>query len=102
MTSFLIFAACAAGLIGLGFYGMIARTSPLRRVLAFNVTASGVFLLFGATDFRDAGMAADPVPQAMIVTGIVVGLAATAFVLALIVRHFELDRDAGERPGGEG
>jgi multicomponent Na+:H+ antiporter subunit C len=94
MISFLIFAVCAAGLICVGLYGMIARTSPLRRVLAFNVTGSGVFLLLGATDFRGVGIAPDPVPQAMIVTGIVVGIAATGFVLALIVRHSGLDQAA--------
>ena len=39
---------CAAVLIGLGVYGLITNPQPLRKILAFNVIGSGVFLLFGA------------------------------------------------------
>ena len=34
-------------LTGLGLYGLIIHPDPLRRILAFNVLGSGVFLLFG-------------------------------------------------------
>jgi multicomponent Na+:H+ antiporter subunit C len=40
------------------------------------VLGSGVFLMFGAMAYRDPGPVADPVPQAMVITGIVVALAA--------------------------
>jgi multicomponent Na+:H+ antiporter subunit C len=50
----------------------------------------GVFLLFGVVARRGAaaGMAADPVPQAMVITGIVVAFAATALAVALLLRLF--------------
>ena len=38
---------------------------------------------------RGAGFAADPVPQAMVITGIVVAFAATALAIALVLRLFE-------------
>jgi multicomponent Na+:H+ antiporter subunit C len=77
-----------AVLAGLGLYGLIIQPDPLRRILAFNVLGSGVFLLFGIIARRGAaaGTLADPVPQALVITGIVVAFAATALAVALLVR----------------
>jgi multicomponent Na+:H+ antiporter subunit C len=59
-------------------------------VLALNIMSSGVFLVFIGLARRAPGegtpLAADPVPQAMVLTGIVVAVAATGLALALIVR----------------
>jgi multicomponent Na+:H+ antiporter subunit C len=75
-------------LAGLGSYGLIIHPDPLRRILAFNVLGSGVFLLFGIIARRGAaaGAPADPVPQALVITGIVVAFAATALAVALLLR----------------
>jgi multicomponent Na+:H+ antiporter subunit C len=56
-----------------------------------NVIASGVFMLFGAIAFRGAGagLNADPVPQALLITGIVVAFSATALAVALLLRLFD-------------
>jgi multicomponent Na+:H+ antiporter subunit C len=91
-----------AVLVGLGLYGLITDPRPLRKVLAFDVLGSGVFLLFGIIARRGAaaGFHSDPVPQAMVITGIVVAFAASAIAVALILRlHQEtggvtLDPDA--------
>src|SRR5262249_58414724 len=52
---------------------------------------SGVFLVFGIIARRGAaaGALADPVPQALVITGIVVAFAATALAVALMVRSEE-------------
>ena len=89
MTAAAIFGICAASLIGIGAFGLVARADLLRRLDAFNVLGSGVFLMFGALGNRDPAGVADPVPQAFVITGIVVALAATALAVALIVRLFE-------------
>lgn len=75
-------------LIGLGLYGLIAHSHLLRKILAFNVMGGGVFLLFGAIARRGAaaGVGADPVPQALVITGIVVAFSATALAVALLLR----------------
>jgi multicomponent Na+:H+ antiporter subunit C len=44
-----IFGLCAAVLIGIGVYGLIVVAHPLRKIMAFNIIGSGVFILFGAT-----------------------------------------------------
>jgi multicomponent Na+:H+ antiporter subunit C len=65
--------------------------------MALNIISSGVFLVFVGLAVRvpeervaraAAGVPAppDPVPQAMVLTGIVVAVAATGLALALIVR----------------
>ncbi|HEV3491326.1 MAG TPA: NADH-quinone oxidoreductase subunit K [Reyranella sp.] len=80
-----------AALVGLGLYGLLTDPHPLRKLLAFNILGSGVFLLFGiiARKGAAAGFAADPVPQAMVITGIVVAFSATALAVALVLRLFQ-------------
>jgi len=80
-----------AALVGFGLYGLLTDPHPLRKILAFNILGSGVFLLFGiiARKGAAAGFAADPVPQAMVITGIVVAFSATALAVALLLRLFQ-------------
>jgi multicomponent Na+:H+ antiporter subunit C len=99
-----------AALVGLGLYGLIVDPQPLRKILAFNLIGSGVFLVFGIIARRGAaaGFPFDPVPQAMVITGIVVAFAASALAVALILRLQEetgdvsLDSDALAKPPGDG
>jgi len=87
ITSAMIFGLCGAAVIGIGLYGFVIHRNLLRRVLAFNVIGSGIFLLFGAMGYRSPILGADPVPQALIITGIVVALSATALAVALVVAY---------------
>lgn len=101
-----IIGLCSALLIGIGLYGLIVQPRPLRKIIAFNVLGNGVFLFFGVVARRGAaaGLAADPIPQALVITGIVVGFAATSLAVALILRLFEetgttsLESDAIQDP----
>jgi multicomponent Na+:H+ antiporter subunit C len=92
MTAATLFGLCAALLIGVGLYGLIVNPQPLRKIIAFNVMGSGVFLYFGAIAHRGgaAGLGGDPVPQALLITGIVVAFSATALAVALLLRLFEV------------
>ena len=85
-----LFGLAAAALIGLGVYGLIVDPQPLRKLVAFNLVGSGVFLLFGAIAHRGAaaGFPGDPVPQALLITGLVVAFCATALALAVLLRLF--------------
>ena len=91
MNAATLFGLCAAVIIGLGLFGLMVNAHPLRKILAFNVIGSGVFLLFGAIAPRGAaaGVDGDPVPQALLITGIVVAFSATALAVALLLRLFE-------------
>lgn len=82
-----MFGLCGAALVGVGFYGFAIHANVLRRLIAFNVIGSGVFLMLGAAGDRAPQAAADPVPQALIITGIVVALSATALGVTLLVAY---------------
>jgi multicomponent Na+:H+ antiporter subunit C len=84
MSNGLLFAIAGVLLFALGLAGVLLADHLLRKVLAFNVLGSGVFLVLVGLPQRDG--IADPVPQAMVLTGIVVAVAATALALALIRR----------------
>jgi multicomponent Na+:H+ antiporter subunit C len=86
-----VFGLLAALLVGVGLYGFIVNPQPLRKILAFNVIGSGVFLLFGAIARRGAasGLGGDPVPQALLITGIVVAFSATALAVTVLLRLFD-------------
>jgi multicomponent Na+:H+ antiporter subunit C len=98
----------ASGLVGLGLYGLITHPDPLRKLLGFDLMGGGIFLVFGIVARRGgtAGLPADPVPHALVITGIVVAFAATALGVALILRLRDeagvvtLDPDADPPPHG--
>ena len=84
----MLFGKSGAALVGMGLFGLIVHPDLLRKILAFNLLGSGVFLLFGVIARRGsaAGFGGDPVPQAIVITGIIVGFAATALGVALLLR----------------
>jgi multicomponent Na+:H+ antiporter subunit C len=88
MNAASLFGLCGAIFVGLGLFGLVTHPEPLRKILAFNLLGSGVFLLFGVIARRAAaaGLGGDPVPQAMVITAIVVAFAATAMAVALVLR----------------
>jgi multicomponent Na+:H+ antiporter subunit C len=59
-----------------------------------------VFLLFGVVARRGAaaGFSGDPVPQALVITGIVVAFSATALAVALLLQLFDAAGSATLRP----
>jgi len=91
-----LYGLCGSLLIGIGMYGLIVNPQPLRKILSFNLIGSGVFLLFGVVARRGAalGMGGDPVPQALVITGIVVAFSATALAVALLLRFQEASGSA--------
>ena len=88
MSAALLFWLAGSGLIGLAVYGLVVNPHPLCKLLALNLLGSGVFLLFGVIARRGAaaGLGGDPVPQALVITGIVVAFSATAIAVGLLLR----------------
>ncbi|MDI6751037.1 MAG: NADH-quinone oxidoreductase subunit K [Rhodocyclaceae bacterium] len=84
MSSGLLYALVGLALFAFGLAGVVLIGHLLRRILAFNLMGSGAFLvLVGLAQRNDLP---DPLPQAMVLTGIVVSVAATALALALVRR----------------
>jgi multicomponent Na+:H+ antiporter subunit C len=80
-TSPMMYALVGVALFVIGSAGVILHAHMLRKVLAFNVMGSGTFLVLVGLAQRDGAL--DYVPHAMVLTGIVVSVAATALALAL-------------------
>jgi multicomponent Na+:H+ antiporter subunit C len=106
MTGTGMFGLAGAALVSLGLFGLVVQAAVLRKVLAFNLLGGGVFLLFGVVARRGAapGVAVDPVPQAMVITGLVVAFAATALAVVLALRMHQITGAAtvAEAPEGTG
>lgn len=100
MSAITLYGLCGAALVGLGLYGLIIHPQPLRKIVSFNLVGGGVFLLFGVVARRgaSAGFSGDPVPRALVITGIVVAFAATAVAIALLLRLYEAAGTATLQP----
>ena len=96
MNAITLYWFCGSALVGFGLYGLIVNPQPLAKILALNLLGSGVFLLFGVIARRGAGagLGGDPVPQALVITGIVVAFSATAIAVALLLRLYEESGEA--------
>jgi multicomponent Na+:H+ antiporter subunit C len=109
VSAALLYGIAAAGLVALGLFGLVTQAAVLRKILAFNLLGGGVFLLFGVVAKRGG---ADPVPQAMVITGLVVAFAGTALAVAMALRMRQItgavsivdptDRGSIEPTDGEG
>lgn len=91
MSTATLIGLASAVLIGLGLYGLVVEPRPLRKLLAFNLVGNGVFFYVGVVAQRGAvpGLGGDPVPQALVITGVVVAFAASALAIGLILRVFQ-------------
>ena len=89
----LIYGLTGAGLFAIGLRGALLHGSVLARILAVNVCGAGVFLLFVVVAYRGPGLTPDPVPHALVLTGIVVAVSATALALALARRLRDQSHD---------
>ncbi|MEN3033742.1 MAG: NADH-quinone oxidoreductase subunit K [Aquificaceae bacterium] len=67
----------------IGIFGLLAFRSLGKRLISANILSSGVFI------YLIAGGVGDPVPQALVLTGLVVSVSATALAVALISLNYE-------------
>ena len=83
----------------IGMHTMLTHSNLIKKVIAMNMMHTAVFLLFVAIGYLRGGKApivvpgvagpfVNPLPGAMILTGIVVGIAVTAYTLSLIIKIY--------------
>ncbi|NLJ10124.1 MAG: Na+/H+ antiporter subunit C [Treponema sp.] len=83
----------------LGFYGLMVQKNLVKKVFALSIQNSAVILLFIVEGSRigdhapilseDRVRYVDPIPQALMLTAIVVGICVTALALALVYRLYQ-------------
>jgi multicomponent Na+:H+ antiporter subunit C len=88
-------------LFAVGLWGILSGRNLIRKIIGLSLLNSSVVLLFiigGRVDGRGApiitgslaGQIVDPIPQALMLTAIVVGLSVTAVALILSVKLYRL------------
>lgn len=93
LTTQLLYGLTGVGLFALALRAMLLQASLLRRLLALNLMGAGLFLMLIAVAYRGPDQVPDPVPHALVLTGIVVAVSATALALALGRRLRKEDAD---------
>lgn len=92
-------------LILIGIYGVLMKKNLIKILISLSIAEAGVNLLFVAIGYIMNGTApifspggqellqtvsmVDPVPQALVLTSIVIGLGVTAVGLALVIRLYQ-------------
>lgn len=90
MTPSWLFLSVATAIFVIALHASLTARYHLRRLIALNVLSSSVFLAFVTLSRRATPF--DPVPHAMVLTGIVVAVAATGLAIALVRRDMEEGR----------
>ncbi|MFU8804139.1 MAG: sodium:proton antiporter [Bradymonadaceae bacterium] len=93
-----IYAMTGVIIFALSLYSLLVYGHLLRRILAVNIMGTSTFLVLIAMAGRDPTLPPDPVPQAMVLTGIVVAVSATALALSL-ARHIHSETGETSLPG---
>ena len=102
MTTNLVLAITIGGLFAAGVYLMLSR-NLVRVILGFLLAGHSVNLLLLSTsedgippivgEPTNGEAVADPIPQALILTSIVISLAVSTFLFAMAYRNYILTRD---------
>lgn len=92
-------------LILVGLWGMLTHRNILRIIIGFSLTGTGTHIIIVAIGYVTNGTApiidralsvseadsraVDPIPAALVVTAIVIGMAVTAVMLAYAIRLYD-------------
>jgi multicomponent Na+:H+ antiporter subunit C len=101
----LIVLCSGLGLILIGLWGMLTQRNMIRMIIGFSLTDTGIHMVMVSIGYITAGtapiindavpmseavnMVVDPVPSALVLTAIVIGLGVTAVMLAFVVRIYK-------------
>lgn len=81
----------------IGLYTIIVRRNIIKKLIGLNIMETAVFFFYISLGYLDGGIApirvggadpsrmVNPIPQALILTGIVVAVSVTALALALVI-----------------
>jgi multicomponent Na+:H+ antiporter subunit C len=97
MNSALLYSITGLGLFAIGLLGIVVAAHVMRKILALNVMGIGIFMFLIAIAKQGASLV-DPVPHAMVLTGIVIAAAGTALALNLMVRVHNMNNLEQEKP----
>jgi multicomponent Na+:H+ antiporter subunit C len=83
-----------------GLYGVLTRRNLVKIAISLSIMEFSIFLILVLIGYSDGALApivdpevsgahyVDPLPQAMVLTAIVIGLATTAMLMAIAIRLY--------------
>ena len=83
-----------------GIYGLIVQRNLIKIVISLTIMEFSIFIFLAMIGYIDGGVApiivseetnqlfVDPLPQAMVLTAIVIGLATTSMLMAIAIRLY--------------
>ena len=101
MTSVIVYSYITAVILTvLGTYTLLAKDNLLKKIIGLGIFTDGIHLLLITLGYRRDGIApiimdinfhqfgamVDPLPQALVLTSIVIELSVSAFAMALIIQ----------------
>ncbi|UCH13825.1 MAG: NADH-quinone oxidoreductase subunit K [Bacteroidales bacterium] len=84
-----------------GLFGVLTKRNVIKIVIGLSIMEFSIFLFFALIGYIDEGLApiivqnisstkfVDPLPQAMVLTAIVIGLATNSMLLAIAIRLYK-------------
>lgn len=87
----------------IGLYGVISKNNLIKKIMGLTIMNGSIVLFFISIGYKKGGLApilekgtidgtptivVDPLPQALMLTAIVIGISVTALALALIVKIY--------------
>ncbi len=89
-------------LFAIGLYGILVKRNLIKMIIGLTIMEYAIFLFFAVIGYVKEGTPpiivkgleegvtfVDPLPQALVLTAIVIGLATTALAVSLAVRIYE-------------
>jgi len=84
----------------IGFHTMLTHSNLIKKIIGMNIMDTAVFLFFVAIGYVRGGRAPvlvpgeeqafiNPLPTALILTGIVVAVSVTAYALSLVIKVYQ-------------
>ena len=93
------------GLVLIGLWGMLTQRNMIRMIIGFSLMDTGIHMVMVSIGYVTGGTApiindavpmseavnrvVDPVPSALVLTAIVIGLAVTAVMLSFVLRIYK-------------
>ena len=98
----MIYYLFCALLFAIGLYGVLVKRNLIKIIIGLTIMEYAIFLFFAVIGYVREGTPpiivkgleegvtfVDPLPQALVLTAIVIGLATTALVVSIAVRIYE-------------
>ncbi len=87
-------------LFAVGMYIMLARSNLIKKIIGLNIMETAIFLFLISLGYvhhgvppidpgKDVSRYTNPLPEALVLTGIVIAISTSAFALSLVVRIYQ-------------